>query len=223
VANKLKILVGLGNPGDQYQNTRHNAGYMALAVLAKTRKFSDPQRHGRNLITKGRIEGQNIILAWPLTYMNNSGQAVKDVLNYYNENISNLLVIHDDMDIQLGRLKGSTGGGSGGHNGLISIMETVSGDFDRLRVGIGRPSTEDFSGSYASYVLANFPEDEGVIIDQALILAAQSMALWTYKGMVACQRKANVRPKEDKKASETSEFGRDADQEAGQEVDQEAD
>jgi PTH1 family peptidyl-tRNA hydrolase len=187
--------MGLGNPGKQYQNTRHNAGYMALATLAKERNFVDPSRCGRNLITKGRIEGQKVILAWPQTYMNNSGLAARELLNYYKEPNSNLLVIHDDMDIPVGQLKASTGGGSGGHNGLISIINEIEGDFDRLRIGIGRPSRVIFGGDYAPYVLSSFTESEVKAIDQALELAAQATALWSFKGIAACQRKANVKPK----------------------------
>jgi PTH1 family peptidyl-tRNA hydrolase len=197
--------MGLGNPGKQYQNTRHNAGYMALATLAKIRNFNDPSRFGRNLITKGSIEGQKVILAWPQTYMNNSGQAVKDLLSYYKEKNSNLLVIHDDMDISVGKLKATTGGGSGGHNGLISSMNEIEGEFDRLRIGIGRPPKGAYGGDYAPYVLSNFTKTESEAIDQALLLASQAIALWSFKGMAACQRKANIKPRPPKAAKEKSD------------------
>ncbi|MDR2368283.1 MAG: aminoacyl-tRNA hydrolase [Deltaproteobacteria bacterium] len=195
MADGVKIIIGLGNPGKQYQNTRHNAGYMALATLAKIRGFADPSRFGRSLVTKGKIEGQRVILAWPQTYMNNSGVAARDLLNYYKEKSSNLLVIHDDMDIPVGRLKASTGGGSGGHNGLISILDEIEGEFDRLRVGIGRPAKDMFGGDYAPYVLSSFTAGEVGDVDRALELAAQATVLWAHKGISACQRKANVKPK----------------------------
>ncbi|MDR1109694.1 MAG: aminoacyl-tRNA hydrolase [Deltaproteobacteria bacterium] len=191
----LRIIVGLGNPGKQYQNTRHNAGYMALAAMARLRDLDDPSRRGRSLVTNGRIEGRKVLLAWPQTFMNNSGQAVGELLGFYKLPTSSLLVIHDDMDVALGRLKASSGGGCGGHNGVISIQGEIGPEFDRLRVGIGRPPKGAFGGDYAPYVLSSFTASEGEIIDPALLLAAQAAVLWTFKGMAACQRKANVRPK----------------------------
>jgi PTH1 family peptidyl-tRNA hydrolase len=201
LAECLKIIMGLGNPGERYQNTRHNAGYMALAQLAAIRNFNDPSRFGRSLITKGKIESQRVILAWPQTFMNNSGQAARDLLNYHKEKTSSLLVVHDDMDLPVGRLKAGTNGGSGGHNGLISLFNEVEGDFDRLRVGIGRPDKNKFVGDYANYVLSPFEVEERETIDKTLLLAAQAMALWSFKGIAACQRRANVRIKPPKTES----------------------
>ncbi|MDR2386885.1 MAG: aminoacyl-tRNA hydrolase [Deltaproteobacteria bacterium] len=195
MAEGFKFIIGLGNPGKQYQSTRHNVGYMALATLAQLQNFTDPTRSGRNLITKGQIEGQKVILAWPQTYMNSSGFAVKDLLNFYKESISKILVIHDDMDINVGRIKASSGGGSGGHNGLISIINEIDSEFDRLRIGIGRPDKGIFGGDYAPYVLSNFNPGEFDDIDRSLLLAAQCAVLWSTKGMAACQRRANCKIK----------------------------
>jgi PTH1 family peptidyl-tRNA hydrolase len=199
--------MGLGNPGKQYQNSRHNAGYMALATFVKVRNFSDPSRTGRSLISKAHFEGQRIIMAWPQTYMNNSGQAARDLLNFYKENSTNLLVIHDDMDIPVGKLKVTSGGGSGGHNGLISIIEEIGEEFDRLRVGIGRPQKGFFGGDYAPYVLSSFDQDELEGIDGALDLAAQAIGIWVHKGVAACQRKINVKPKRPKEETESAPAG----------------
>jgi PTH1 family peptidyl-tRNA hydrolase len=195
LAESWKIIVGLGNPGDRYQNTRHNAGHMVLAVLAETKNFTDPSRFGKSLVTKGKIEGQKVILAWPQNFMNNSGQAVRELLGFYKEPLSNLLVVHDDMDLPAGRLKAVNGGGAGGHNGVISIVSELDDAFDRLRVGIGRPDRDKFQGDYAPYVLAPFEAEEREPVDKAILLAAQAAALWSFKGMPACQRRANVKVK----------------------------
>ncbi|MDR2302519.1 MAG: aminoacyl-tRNA hydrolase [Deltaproteobacteria bacterium] len=218
MAEGFKIIFGLGNPGKQYQNTRHNAGYMALATLAQLKNFSDPIRSGRSLVTKGKIEGQKVILAWPQTYMNNSGHAVKDLLNFYKLPSSNILVIHDDMDINVGRLKASSGGGSGGHNGLISIANELSGDFDRLRVGIGRPDKGIFGGDYAPYVLSSFSPGELDDLDRSLLLAAECAVIWLNKGMSACQRKANAKPKTPKAQKTTPTDGQESSTQKAPEV-----
>jgi PTH1 family peptidyl-tRNA hydrolase len=195
VTDGVKVIMGLGNPGKQYQNSRHNAGYMAVATLAQVRNFNDPSRFGNNLITKGRIEGQSVILAWPQTYMNNSGQAAKDILAFYKVTSTNLLVVHDDMDIEIGRLKAAKGGGTGGgHNGVTSIINSIGRDFDRLKIGVSRPEKGEFGQDYAKYVLTSFEPDELEKIDEALALAAKAIALWSYKGIAASQRVANVRP-----------------------------
>jgi PTH1 family peptidyl-tRNA hydrolase len=204
-----KVLMGLGNPGDRYQNTRHNAGFMALAQLAGNCGFQDPRRFKQNLVTYGKVEGHKVILAWPQTYMNLSGIAAAELLNYYKLSLEDLLVIHDDMELPVGRLKAGNGGGSGGHNGLNSIFTELGDAFDRLRVGIGRPDKNSFMGDYASYVLAPFTSLEWEEIDRALLLAAKSASAWVLNGLAACQRRANVRPKAPKKAKEKSEDDQD--------------
>ncbi|MDR0356462.1 MAG: aminoacyl-tRNA hydrolase [Deltaproteobacteria bacterium] len=215
MAEELKIIVGLGNPGERYQNTRHNAGYHVVAKMAEMKNFPDPSRFAKNLISKGKIEGQRTILAWPQTFMNNSGQAVRELLDFYKVKPSCLLVVHDDMDLPVGRLKAVNGGGSSGHNGLTSLIGEIRENFDRLRVGIGRPVKGTFDGDYAPYVLSDFEPEEREIIDAAILIGAQATALWSHKGLPACQRKANVKPKKAKK--EKAEVIEGANEEKGEE------
>ncbi|MDR1657145.1 MAG: aminoacyl-tRNA hydrolase [Deltaproteobacteria bacterium] len=190
----LKIVIGLGNPGEKYRNTRHNAGYMALAVLAEKKGFNDPCRSKKALISKGKVEGYPVILAWPTVYMNLSGSAAAELLNFYKVPLERLLVIHDDMDLPVGRLKACSGGGSAGHNGLVSLMEEIGEGFDRLRIGIGRPDRAAFGGDWSPYVLAPFNSLEVEAFDQSLQTAALASAAWISHGLPTCQRRANVRP-----------------------------
>jgi PTH1 family peptidyl-tRNA hydrolase len=206
-----KLLLGLGNPGDRYRNSRHNAGFMALAHLALENSLDNPRHFGKSLVSKGRLGSQKVILAWPQTYMNLSGQAAIEIMSFYRLEAKDLLVIHDEMDLPLGRLKLTKGGGDAGHNGLKSLMSEISGEFDRLRLGIGRPPKSSFMGADSKeYVLAPFSSLEEPIIDQALLKAAKWAGIWALEGLAAAQREANRR-KEKKpcEAKETTENGKD--------------
>ncbi|MDR1487994.1 MAG: aminoacyl-tRNA hydrolase [Deltaproteobacteria bacterium] len=211
----MKVVIGLGNPGERYRNTRHNVGFMVVAQLAELHRIEDPSRFKKNLVTTGKIEGRKVMLAWPQSYMNQSGAAIKELLNYYKLDLSDALVVHDDMELEVGRVRAVVGGGIGGHNGLASIYELLGERFDRLRVGIGRPDKSCFDRDYAGYVLAPFTSLESDVIDRAILLAAQSASEWVQSGLAACQRKANVRVKPPKALKEPmNELGR---QELGQE------
>ncbi|MDR1545572.1 MAG: aminoacyl-tRNA hydrolase [Deltaproteobacteria bacterium] len=202
--------MGLGNPGERYRNTRHNAGFMAVALLAQKQGFGDPVRFGESLVSKGRIEDQRVALAWPQTFMNLSGRAAKALLRFYKIPATDLLAVYDDMDLPLGRLKAGQGGGVGGHNGLASLVEEIGGGFHRLRVGIGRPDrSSPFQADYASYVLAPFTSLEAEAIDEALEAAAKSAFMWSFKGLGACQRQTNQRNnlKKKKTRPESEESG----------------
>jgi len=137
----MKLIAGLGNPGYRYKGTRHNAGFLIIEALAKTYKISLKKERGiLSLSGKGRVNGCDVILAMPLTYMNLSGQAVVPLLKKYKINQQDLLVVCDDLDLELGRQKLKASGSSGGHRGLKSIADVLeSQEFSRLRIGIGRP------------------------------------------------------------------------------------
>lgn len=197
----MKLIVGLGNPGREYEATRHNAGFMALARLAEKEGFECPTHFKSSQVSKGAIGGHKVALAWPQTYMNLSGQAVQELSAFYKVPGVDILVLHDEMDLPPGRLKLDLGGGAAGHNGLTSIMQRLPDEFCRLRIGIGRPPKEFFVNGSADYVLGRFLEIEWPEVDKALDEAASAAASWLTVGFTKTQLRVNRRPKALKKPS----------------------
>ncbi|MDR1577362.1 MAG: aminoacyl-tRNA hydrolase [Deltaproteobacteria bacterium] len=191
VEKVLKMVVGLGNPGAKYQNTRHNAGFMAVAQYAQQKELDNPRTGGACLLTWGKAEGQKFLLAWPQSFMNNSGQAIRKVLDYYRVEPENLLVLHDEMDLPLGRLKATKGGGAAGHRGIESILEHIPNNFDRLRIGVGRPPKTGFETTNVDYVLSPFTSLETEILDKTLLWAADIIQIWLLKNLASAQMLAN--------------------------------
>jgi len=154
---KTYVIAGLGNPGPKYQWTRHNAGFLFLDRLAHLENLSITRKSFSGLVGEWTYQDNRLILLKPQTFMNLSGQAVMPALQFYKIPLSQLIVIHDELDIPFGSVRLKQGGGHGGHNGLRSIMEQLGkGDFTRLRIGIGRSPHGDTS----SYVLGNIPPAE---------------------------------------------------------------
>ncbi len=163
---QLKLIVGLGNPGQQYANTRHNAGFWFVEQIAK--EFNIPLSHEKKffgLTGRGRVFGHDVRLLLPETFMNKSGQSVVPIVNFFNVDNEQLLIAHDELDIPVGTVKLKTGGGHGGHNGLRDIVPHIGNDFHRLRVGIGRP---DHKSKVSGHVLSKPTTDEKIAIDNAL-------------------------------------------------------
>ncbi|MCC8369461.1 MAG: aminoacyl-tRNA hydrolase [Rickettsia endosymbiont of Oxypoda opaca] len=160
------LVIGLGNPGIKYQDTRHNVGYMAIDKLAKYYQllFSLKKKFNAE-IAEGNVEVHKILLVKPMTYMNLSGNAITAIKSYYNIKLENIYVIHDDIDLAVGRVKCKQGGGSGGHNGLKSLDQTIGNNYHRIRIGIGRPENNE---EVADYVLHNFFKAEYNIIESAI-------------------------------------------------------
>jgi PTH1 family peptidyl-tRNA hydrolase len=164
------IIVGLGNPGREFRETRHNIGFMLLNRLAERLGIEFSRMESKSLVTKGDYRGHRLILAKPMTYMNLSGQAVSSLVRFYKITLENLLVAYDDVDLPLSTLRLRPAGGAGGHKGLQSIIQQIgTPDFPRLRLGIGRPPGKK---SAASYVLKDFSADENeflpVILDRGV-------------------------------------------------------
>ena len=164
------LVVGLGNPGDNYARTRHNIGFMVADLLA-TRlgsKFKVHKRSGAEVVS-GRLAGHSVLVAKPRCYMNESGRQVGPLAKFYSVPPADMIVIHDDLDLEFGRVRLKIGGGEGGHNGLRSVASALgTKDFQRVRIGIGRPPGRK---SGATFVLENFAAVErpevGTILEQA--------------------------------------------------------
>ena len=165
MSSKIELIAGLGNPGSKYEGTRHNVGFWFVDHLARSKGcplHHDNKFHGE--LGKTSIDGQDIWLIKPMTFMNRSGQAVSALANYYKIPVENILVIHDELDLQAGTLRLKKGGGHGGHNGLRDmIAHFSSNEFMRLRIGIGHPGV---SNEVSNYVLgAPSSEDKRLLVN----------------------------------------------------------
>lgn len=187
----IRLVIGLGNPGTEYQLTRHNVGFMVADALASEWGVSFGKSRHNCLIGKGRINDRQLFLAKPTAYMNRSGHPIQSILQYYKIKHEEMLVIHDDIDLIYGKVKIKKKGGHGGHNGLRSIINVVGSDqFIRLRVGIGR--SEDVTG----HVLGKFTPDEknilghviGTAKDAAITICCESVTV----GMNQYNRRSSI-------------------------------
>ncbi|SFF44109.1 peptidyl-tRNA hydrolase, PTH1 family [Paenibacillus algorifonticola] len=154
----MKWIVGLGNPGTQYQGTRHNVGFMVIDELARRWGIQVTQSKCKALIGEGNVNGTKVVLIKPMTYMNLSGESVRSFIDYFKSDVTEGLVVYDDLDTEVGRIRLRFQGGSGGHNGIKSLVSHLGTQtFDRIRMGITRPQP---GGNIADYVLSNFPKSE---------------------------------------------------------------
>ncbi|MDX1918873.1 MAG: aminoacyl-tRNA hydrolase [Candidatus Caenarcaniphilales bacterium] len=173
------LIVGLGNPGEEYQDTRHNVGFRVLDILCqKLTADSQTQRQSKFKSKLVMLEGGEICLCYPQTFMNHSGQAVQEILNWYKfEELSRLLIVHDDISLPLGQLRWSFGRGAGGQHGVESVIKALGGkkDFLRLRVGIGPDPGGD---RRSAYVLEKFRLMELALLDKILSLSAEGIEKW---------------------------------------------
>ncbi len=171
----MKIIVGLGNPGNKFEKNRHNAGFMAIDKTAEELEADIKTRKFDSLIGRGLIEKDDVILAKPQTFVNLSGQAVSKLVNFYKADLEDLVVIHDDADIEFGRIKAKKNGKSGGHNGVESIIDAIGNEnFSRVRIGIGRSSRcEDLK----RHVLSNFDDTEVGKLDKILSKVLETITI----------------------------------------------
>lgn len=192
----LKMIVGLGNPGPQYQANRHNIGFQCVDLFARRRqidlgKLQMQARTGEGWVQRGESR-QKVLLVKPLTYMNASGQAVGQLARYYQVPLEAILVIHDDLDLEPGKLRLRAGGGSGGQNGIKSLIQHLGSDaFARIRVGIGRPPG---SMPAAAYVLQNFSADEEVIFAPLRERICDALECWLFEGIQVAMNRYNASP-----------------------------
>ncbi|MDQ0196037.1 PTH1 family peptidyl-tRNA hydrolase [Paenibacillus wynnii] len=155
----MKWIVGLGNPGSQYSKTRHNVGFMALDELAGRHGIAFNQSKCKSVIGEGVIDGVKTVLIKPMTFMNLSGEAVRAYMDYYKVNLEDMIVVYDDLDTEIGKVRLRYQGSPGGHNGIKSIIQhTGTQSFNRVRLGISRPEP---GFAVVDYVLSSFPKKEG--------------------------------------------------------------
>lgn len=169
---KMKVLVGLGNPGRQYEETRHNIGFMVIDELADRWNIPLSQSKFKGIFGQGVVNGEKVLLVKPLTYMNLSGETVRPLLDFYKLDIEDLVVIYDDLDLPVGKLRLRQKGSAGGHNGIKSLIQHLqTQNFNRIRMGIDRPTNGQ---SISDYVLGRFSEEERPDIDSTVKKAAEA-------------------------------------------------
>lgn len=157
----MKLIIGLGNPGRQYENSRHNIGFMCLNHIARTHAITLDNKQGKARSGTGEICGHKVLLAKPQTYMNSSGDSVRLLVNKFDVVLDDIVVIHDELDLPLGKVRLRQGGSSAGHKGVQSIISSLgSQDFIRLRIGIGRPAATENEEGIIDYVLNDFTREE---------------------------------------------------------------
>ena len=189
----MMIILGLGNPGRTYANSRHNVGYKLVSVLSKEYKIPVKQRRSQAVIGEGYLEDKQVILAKSRTYMNDSGKAARYLLDRYKTDPSRLLVIYDERDLSFGQLRIRARGTSAGHNGVKSIIETLgSSEFPRVRIGIGQPEQEDA----ISFVLGEFTPNETKALDEILSRSVAAVTRVITDSLTSAMNSYNARPQE---------------------------
>lgn len=162
----MYVIVGLGNPGKQYENTRHNVGFNVIDILAKEYDISVTKIKHKALIGEGRVGSEKILLVKPQTYMNLSGETLIDIYKYYKVDLSNIIVVYDDIDLDVGKIRIRKKGSGGTHNGMRSITKCLgSNDFPRVRVGVSKPMQGQ---DLADFVLSRFRKEEADSINEGL-------------------------------------------------------
>ena len=168
------FVCGLGNPGKKYINTRHNIGFNFFDSIIDKYNFELKKKDKSKEILKGLISRKNCLFCKPMIYMNQSGPAIKEVLNFYKIPKSKTIIIHDDIDLIVGKVKIKNGGGNGGHKGLSSIDESIGRNYKRLRIGVGHPGSKEL---VSSHVLGKFNREDRKIIDNIIELLTEKFSL----------------------------------------------
>lgn len=185
----MYLIVGLGNPEEEYSRTRHNMGFNTIDKVAEQYKMQINKKKFQGLYESGIIEGQKVILIKPQTYMNLSGNCVKEVVDFYKIEKENILIIYDEMDIEPGKIKIRKKGGPGGHNGLKSIIEKLgTEEFSRIRIGIGRPTHEQ---DKVNYVIGAIPKEEISKLEEGVEKAKEAVIEILRNGIDKAMNKLN--------------------------------
>lgn len=175
------LVAGLGNPGEEYAKTRHNIGFMAADEIHGRYNFTPFKTKFEGLLAEGTIDGEKVLLLKPQTFMNLSGQSVGKVANFYKIPPQNIIVIHDDKDLALGKLKAKIGGSAGGHNGLKNIDSQIGQEYNRIRIGVGSP--KEHNTDTVNFVLSRFSKAEMDILQERLDFIAATIGELIKKGV----------------------------------------
>jgi PTH1 family peptidyl-tRNA hydrolase len=185
----MLLLVGLGNPGSGYAGNRHNVGFMALQAIADRHHIAPWRRRFQGVAVEGDLGGEKVLMLLPGTYMNESGRAVGEAVNFYKLGLSDIVVFHDELDLPPGKLRVKTGGGNAGHNGLRSISAHVGNDYRRVRFGIGHPGDKSL---VERYVLMDFAKDERPMFDTLVDIVADNAPMIAKREDSAFQNKVHL-------------------------------
>jgi PTH1 family peptidyl-tRNA hydrolase len=186
---EVKLIIGLGNPGRQYAQTRHNVGFIAVDELAHRHHISFDKEKFKGLFGTGVINSEKVILLKPLTYMNLSGEAVRPLMDYYNIGIEDIVVIYDDLDLPVGKIRLRTKGSAGGHNGVKSMIQhTGTQEFKRVRIGVDRPHN---GMKVPDYVLGKFSPEEVDDVVNSIKITADACEAWTAHSFIDVMNKFN--------------------------------
>jgi PTH1 family peptidyl-tRNA hydrolase len=184
----MLLLVGLGNPNTNNSNNRHNVGFLVIDAINEKFKLSKQKPKFKGLLTTGKINEQKVFAIKPLTFMNSSGICIKELIEYFKIDVKNVFVFHDDMDIDIGKVKVKFGGRSAGHNGIDSIDKNIGKSYSRVRIGIGRPKK---NSTGASHVLENFSNDEKGNVEEVTKNITESLSILMNKDLDLFSSKIN--------------------------------
>ena len=184
----MLLFVGLGNPTPDSENNRHNVGFKIIDNINKKFSLSKQKPKFKGLLTTGNINNKKIYAIKPLTFMNNSGICIRELIEYFKIDAEDVIVFHDDLDVELGKIKVKFGGSSAGHNGIASIDKFIGKDYSRVRVGIGKPKN---GIEVSDYVLQNFDEDETVGIKKISDSITESISILVEKKLDLFSSKVN--------------------------------
>ena len=184
----MLLLVGLGNPNPNNSNNRHNVGFLIIDAINAEFKLSKQKPKFKGLLTTGKIDEQKIYAVKPLTFMNSSGICIKEIIEYFKINAKDVFVFHDDMDIEVGKVKVKFGGSNAGHNGIESIDKTIGKYYSRIRIGIGRPKN---NSTGVDHVLDNFSSEEKQSVDEITRSITESLSILIKKDLDLFSSKVN--------------------------------
>ncbi len=202
----MYIIAGLGNPGRKYENTRHNLGFITLDRLAEKCNISVKKSKFKSLIGEGIINGEKVVLVKPQTFMNNSGEAIREAVDYYKIDLDNLLIIYDDIDIPLGDIRIRKGGSAGTHNGMRSVVYQLAEDaFPRIRIGLKEKRDHDL----IDFVLGGFTKEEVKPLEEACDKAVDAVLCYIESGIDIAMNRYNTHKKKQSEDNNTSSKGQD--------------
>jgi PTH1 family peptidyl-tRNA hydrolase len=192
----MKLIIGLGNPGQGYSNNRHNIGFMCLKHFSKEHRIEFDRKQANARVGRGKVEGIDVVLAKPQTYMNLSGQSVNRLMHNFKLKAEDIIVVHDDMDLPLGKVRIRGGGSSGGHNGINSIIQEIgTRDFIRIKIGIGRPEKDEDEPhdgrDIVDYVLSNFTAEEKKLLEPSIEKVSSAILCLLTEGLEAAMNRFN--------------------------------